>query len=164
MLRFALRRLGPALLLFVVAGCTGSVVDGTGTSEGASTVAPGASAPAQATIAGYYDGHGSNEWDGSLEIKNASAETFDFDFEISPDLDIAPVGRLGGTAKIQDNGHYVYKDDECTIDFERVADATASRRGDLFVNADIACALDLGIDGHDTSSTALDFTATWHRN
>ena len=163
MLRFALPRLAPALLIFVVAGCAGSVADGTGTSEGASTIAPAPSAPAQPTIAGAYNGHMYGEWDGALTITNASAQTFDFEFEISPDEDIAPIGRIGGTAKINDSGHYGYADGDCTIDFERVADATAAQRGDLLVNADISCGVLLAIDGHTTRSTALDFTVTWHR-
>jgi hypothetical protein len=150
-----------ALLLFVLVGCTGSVADGTGTSEGAATIAPAADARAQ-IIAGNYDGHMHGEWYGSLAIKNAAPEKFDFEFEISPDLDVAPIGRLGGTAKLQ-AGHYRYDDGSCTIDFQHVADEPGAQRGDLFVNASISCGVMLGIDGHSTSSTALDFTATWHR-
>jgi hypothetical protein len=126
------------------------------------TVAPAADARAPAIIAGSYDGHMNGEWDGSLAIKSVSPEKFDFEFEISPDLDIAPIGRLGGTAKLQD-GHYRYDDGSCTIDFQRVTDEPGAQRGDLFVDANTACGLMLGIDGHATSSTALDFTATWHR-
>jgi hypothetical protein len=148
----------PALFLVVLAGCAGSVADPTGTSEGAAT----ADAPAQATIAGNYDGHMHGQWDGSLAITNVSASSFDFELEISPDLDIAPIGRLGGTARLQ-GGNYRYADGSCTIDFERVTDPRGAQRGDLFVNASISCAIMLGLDGHTTSSTALDFTATWRR-
>jgi hypothetical protein len=162
MLRVASARSAPALLLFVLAGCAGTAADGTGTSEGAATIAPAAAAPAQASPAGNYDGHMHGEWDGSLVIKEASPESFAFEFEISPDLDVAPIGRLGGTAKLQ-AGHYRYDDGSCTIDFARVTDEPGAQRGDVFVNASISCGVMLGIDGHGTSSTALDFTATWHR-
>jgi hypothetical protein len=168
MASFALPRLGSALLLlasFAVAGCTGGDADGTGTSEGASTIAPAANAPAaaQPALAGHYGASMYGDWDGALTITNASTGGFDFEFEISPDIDVAPVGRVGGKATIKDDGHYAFADGDCTIDFQRVADAPGVRPGDLFVNADISCGVMLAIDGHSTRSTALDFTATWHR-
>ena len=159
MLRFALARSAPALVLFVLVGCAGSPDDGAGTSEAAETVAPAAE---PSVVAGNYGGRMHGEWDGSLTIKNASPEKFDFVFEISPDLDVAPIGRLGGTATLRD-GHFRYDDGSCTIDFQHVTDAPGAARGDLFVNASIACGVMLGLDGHSTSSTALDFTATWRR-
>lgn len=102
-------------------------------------------------------------WDGALAIAKASTEKLDFELEISPDLDVAPIGRLRGTAKLRD-GRYRYDDGSCTIDFEHVADKAGAQRGDLFVNASIACGIMLGIDGHATSSTAFDLTATWRRD
>ncbi len=159
------RLASPALLLFiglVLAGCAGNATDdGTGTTEGAATISPSAAVDAPRPLAGNYDGH-MRGWDGSLAITNASAEKLDFEFEISPDLDVAPIGRLGGTATLA-HGNYHYGDGSCTIDFERVTAEPGAKRGDLFVNASISCAIMLGIDDHTTSSTALDFTATWHR-
>ena len=143
-----------ALLVLVLAGCAPSVADETGTSEGAATAVP-------LQFAGNYDGH-MRGWNGSLAIRNASSEKVDFEFEISPDLDIAPIGRLGGTATLVD-GRYRYDDGSCTLDLEHVSDGPGAQRGDLFVTASIACGLMLGIDGHSTSSTAFDLTSTWRR-
>jgi hypothetical protein len=164
MVRFASARWAAALLLFVLAGCSASADDGAGTSEGAATVAPDADAHAQASLAGNYNGHMTGSWDGALAITNASPERFDFGFEISPDdLDVAPVGHLDGTALLQSAGHYRYVDGDCTIDFQQLTDRPGARPGDLAVTANLTCAVSLAIDGHLTSSTALDFTATWHR-
>lgn len=162
MIRFARARFAPALVLLAVVGCAGNVADGTGTSEGAATVSPGGDARAQAIAAGNYDGRMHGEWNGTLAITNASPEAFDFEFEISPDLDVAPIGRLGGTARLQ-HGLYRYEDGGCTIDFEHVTEEPGAQRGDLFVNASTSCGVMLGIDGHSTRSTALDITATWRR-
>lgn len=162
MLRFAARSV-PALLLLVLVGCAGSAADGTGTTEGAATIAPAADARTPASLAGNYGGRMGGEWDGSLSITNASPEKFDFAFEISPDReDVARFGRLGGTATLQ-NGSYHYEDGRCTIDFERVTTEPGARRGDLFLNASIPCGLYLEMEGHSTYSTAFDLTATWLR-
>jgi len=158
MVRFALARLAPAFAVLVLAGCAGNAVDGTGTSEGAATVAP--ATPAKTTLAGRYGGEGHGEWDGALTITNASSETFDFEFEISPVIDVAPIGRLGGTAKLQD-GHYRYADGSCIIDFKAATGDPDSEPGDLWVDAGLSCGVMLGIDGHTTRSTALDISARW---
>lgn len=161
MVRFALARWAPALAVVVLAGCAGSAVDGTGTSEGASTVAP--TAPAHATLAGDYGGDGHGEWDGSLAITNASSDSFDFEFEISPAReDIGRIGRLGGTA-MREDGHYRYADGGCILDFKEAANDPGSVPGDLLVDAGLTCGIWLGIDGHTTGSTAFDLSATWRR-
>ena len=157
-----------AVLLFSIAsamlgGCASPTTDGTGTSEGASTAPAAADAHAQAILAGSYGGHMVGEWDGSLTITSVAPEKLDFEFEISPDLDVAPEGRLGGTATLAEGGHYRYVEGSCTLDFSRVTDGTGAPRGDLFINASLACGVMLGIDDASGRSTAFDLTATWRR-
>jgi hypothetical protein len=155
-----------ALLLFVLVGCSAGAEDGTGSTEGAATVAPAAAADAHApaTLDGKYNAHMTNQWDGYLEITKASPETFDFGFAIAADdVDLAPIGRLDGTAKRESAGHYRFVDGDCTIDFQELTGQPGTQPGDLAINATIACAVDLAIEDHYTSSTALDFTETWHR-
>lgn len=165
MSRIVSARLAPALLavvLVALVGCAGSVTDGAGTSEAASTAVPAADPRGPAITAGNYDGHQGGLWDGSLAITNASPEGFDFEFDISPDRSIARGGQVAGRAKLKD-GNYRYDDGSCTIDFDHVTDARGAQHGDLFVNASLSCAIDLDIDGHTTGATALDFTSTWVR-
>lgn len=150
------RATAAALFLSLLAGCAGSGSDEAGTSAGAAT------GPTERGIAGYYSGH-MRGWDGSLSITNATPESVAFDFDISPDdVSSAPIGRLTGTATRTERG-YEYVDDRCTVVFEPVTDGPSGARGDVFVDAALQCAINLGLDGHSTVATALDFTATWRR-
>lgn len=160
MIRFA-HASSAAALAFLLAGCAGSAAEDVGTSEGASSDGS-TTTSAEPGLGGLYSGH-MRGWDGSLSITNATPESLAFDFDISPDdLDAAPIGRLTGTATRVDRG-YRYEDGRCVVVFEPVKDEPGATRGDLFVDAALPCALLLGLDGHSTVATALDFTATWRR-
>lgn len=147
------------LFSLVLLGCSGSVADGSdraGTNEGASTEAPSAS------LEGKYEGHMRHEFDGFLDITNASDAKLDFVFDILPDDDDAHrSAKLDGTAVFRD-GRYQFTDGGCEITIERSTDA-AAKRGDIVVSATLSCGKTLGLAGHTTIATAVDFSATWHR-
>lgn len=167
MIGFA-RALPAVSFAILLAGCAGSASEDVGTGSGAATdgTATDGTTPTptstDTSVGGLYSGH-MRGWDGSLAITSVTPDSLAFDFDISPDdLDTAPIGRLAGTA-VRVEGGYRYVDGRCTVDFEPVKDGPGAARGDLFVDASLTCAILLGLDGHTTVATALDFTATWRR-
>lgn len=131
----------------LLVGCASNaaVDDDAATSDGAST-------SAVAIAAGTYDGH-MPDWDGTLTLSNPTDAAIDFDFEVSPNEDVAPIGTLTGTAKRTSDG-FAFDDGSCQLSIR-------PEGANLDIIANAACGLNLGIDGHDTSQTAFDLSSTW---
>src|SRR4051812_30022875 len=103
-LALALSLLSLVLSAFVLlVGCAAPApADETGSSVGASSAIV-------ASFAGHYDGHSPGAWNGSLRIKDKNTWQVDFQLVISPDVDVAPIGRLEATASLAGDT-YTYED------------------------------------------------------